>query len=90
VTPDAGGLVIEAHIKPETLAKLVEEGQEAPEDPPPFRIGMLPGPGDRYVVVEGPAKGMKGYFVRDSDGNVEAVHLGGRLATRTEVPATTS
>ena len=37
---------------------------------------------DRYVVDEGPAKGMKGYFRRAADGSVDAVHMGGRLATR--------
>jgi hypothetical protein len=35
------------------------------------------------VVSDGPAKGMKGYFVRNASGEVEAVHMGGRLATRT-------
>ena len=38
--------------------------------------------GDRYIVTDGPAKGMKGYFVRDADGAVESVHVGGRLATK--------
>ena len=42
----------------------------------------MPGEGDRYVVTDGPAKGMKGYFVRGGDGSVEAVHMGGRIATR--------
>ena len=57
-------------------------GDEAPDDSPPFPIGILPGPGDRYIVTDGPAKGMKGYFVRSPDGAVESVHVGGRLATR--------
>jgi hypothetical protein len=43
---------------------------------------MLPGDGDRYIVPEGPAKGMKGYFSRGADGTIDGVHLGGRLATR--------
>jgi hypothetical protein len=32
---------------------------------------------------------MRGYFVRDADGNVTSVHVGGRLATRVResVPA---
>jgi CubicO group peptidase (beta-lactamase class C family) len=77
-----GGLELKAEIKPETLAKLVEEGEEPPDDSPPFPLGILPGPGDRYIVTDGPAKGMKGYFVRDSDGSIESVHVGGRLATK--------
>ena len=75
-----------ATIKPETLAKLVAAGDEPPDDSPPFPIGILPGPGDRYIVTDGPAKGMKGYFVRTPDGDVESVHVGGRLATRVMEP----
>jgi CubicO group peptidase (beta-lactamase class C family) len=75
---DSGGLVLVAEIKPEALEKLAEE---APENPP-FPLGLLPGPGDRYVVTDGPGKGMKGYFVRNAAGAVESVHVGGRLATK--------
>lgn len=77
-----GGLVIKVEIKPETLAQLREAGEEVPEQPP-IPLRMLPGEGDRYIVSDGPAKGMKGYFVRGSSGNIEAVHVGGRLAKRT-------
>jgi CubicO group peptidase (beta-lactamase class C family) len=91
VSVDKGGLLLEVEVKPEALAQLVEAGQEAPEDPPPFPLGLLPGPGDRYIVTGGPAKGMKGYFVRGSSGAIEGMHVGGRLATRTApTPATTS
>jgi CubicO group peptidase (beta-lactamase class C family) len=76
-----GGLELKAEIKPETLAKLVDEGEEPP-DSPPFPLGILPGPGDRYIVTDGPAKGMKGYFVRNPEGGVQSVHVGGRLATK--------
>jgi hypothetical protein len=48
---------------------------------------MLPGEGDRYIVVDGPAKGMKGYFTRGDSGEVTAAHVGGRLATRVKAPA---
>ena len=75
---DNGGLILVAEIKPEALEKLAEE---APENPP-FPLGILPGPGDRYIVTDGPAKGMKGYFVRDAAGSIESVHVGGRLATK--------
>jgi len=69
-------------IKPEMAAILREQGEDIP-DQPPVPLGLLAGDGDRYIVPDGPAKGMKGYFVRGTDGDVEAVHLGGRLATRT-------
>ena len=82
----SGGLTLVAEIKPETLAKLVEEGEDPPDDSPPFPLGLLPGSGDRYIVTDGPAKGMKGYFVRDADGAIESVHVGGRLATRVAEP----
>ncbi len=79
-----GGLVATVEIKPEVLAQLHAAGEEEP-DQPPFPLGLLPGPGDRYVVTDGPAKGMKGYFARSEQGEVTAVHMGGRLATRVPV-----
>lgn len=79
-----GGLIVNVEIKPEVLAQLHASGEEEPEQPP-FPLGLLPGPGDRYVVTDGPARGMKGYFARSDDGEVTAVHLGGRLATRVPV-----
>jgi CubicO group peptidase (beta-lactamase class C family) len=81
VDSDGGGLVLTAEIKPEALEKLLQTGEDPPENPP-FPLGILPGAGDRYIVTDGPAKGMKGYFVRSPDGTVESVHVGGRLATR--------
>jgi len=87
ITVEAGRLIVNVEIKPETLAQLKEQGSEEPEQPP-IPLGLLAGPGDRYVVSDGPAKGMKGYFVRNAAGEIEAVHVGGRLATRTgDVPA---
>ena len=82
ITADAGGLVVKVEIKPEVLATLKEQGEDVP-DQPPIPIGLLGGDGDRYIVTGGPAKGMKGYFVRSASGDIEAVHMGGRLATRT-------
>ena len=76
-----GRLVVDVELKPETKKQLLEAGEEEPEQPP-IPIGILPGDGSQYVVSDGPAKGMKGYFVRSADGTFEAVHLGGRLATR--------
>ncbi|MFY9587837.1 MAG: serine hydrolase domain-containing protein [Actinomycetota bacterium] len=82
LTVEAGHLLVKADIKPETKKQLMEEGVEEP-DQPPIPIGLLPGPGDRYIVIDGPAKGMKGYFAREEGGRVTGVHVGGRLATRT-------
>ncbi|HVL80098.1 MAG TPA: serine hydrolase domain-containing protein [Actinomycetota bacterium] len=84
---DRGGLLLKVEIKPETAAQLREAGEEVPEQPP-FRLGLLPD-GDRYVVTDGPAKGMQGYFARDGSGRVTGVHVGGRMATRVAEPAST-
>jgi hypothetical protein len=87
ITPADGRLSATITIKPEMLAVLQEQGEEVP-DQPPFILALMAGEGDKYVVDEGPAKGMTGYFTRAADGAVEGVHLGGRLATRTApVPA---
>ena len=85
ITADAGRLLVTVEVKPEMRAALSEAGEEVPEEQPPIPLGLLYHDGDEYVVSEGPAKGMKGYFVREADGSVSGVHLGGRLATR--VPA---
>ncbi len=76
-----GALLLKAEIKPEVLAKLMEAGEEVPEEPA-FPISLLEGSGDRYIVTDGPAKGMKGYFGRDASGTIDKVHVGGRLAMR--------
>ncbi len=86
IKPADGQLILEVEVKPETLKQLREAGEDVPEDNPPFPLGLLPGEGDRYIVTDGPAKGMKGYFVRNDKGEIEAVHVGGRLATRTASP----
>jgi CubicO group peptidase (beta-lactamase class C family) len=73
-----GVLMVDVTVRPEVLEQLHEE----PDDEPPIPLGILPGDGDRYIVPEGPAKGMKGYFTRGDDGRVDGVHIGGRFATR--------
>jgi len=82
ITAENGALVLNVRIKPETLQRLRDDGEEVPEQPP-IPIAMLAGTGDRYVVADGAAKGMKGYFMRDETGAVTGVHVGGRLAVRT-------
>jgi CubicO group peptidase (beta-lactamase class C family) len=78
LVPADGLLMATATVKPEVLAELNEE----PSDDPPIPLGLLAGDGDRYVVPDGPAKGMKGYFTRAEDGRVNGVHVGGRHATK--------
>ena len=86
ITGRDGGLVLTVALKPEALEQLLAAGEEEPPDTPPFTLGLLPGPGDRYVVTDGPAKGMTGYFARGADGAIEAIHVGGRLAPRVDAP----
>ena len=86
VTAVDGRLSVQIDIKPETAVALREAGEEVEEDRPPVLLGLLSADGDQYVVAEGPAKGMRGYFTRGLDGRVEGVHLGGRLAVRVPVP----
>lgn len=48
--------------------------------PDPFRLVMV-GP-DEYFAVEGDYKGLRGKFLRDADGRVTQIDLGGRIANR--------
>jgi CubicO group peptidase (beta-lactamase class C family) len=58
----------------------LEELGTAPPLPAPFPIAII-GP-DEYLTVDGDYKGMRGKFVRDADGKVVSIDLGGRLAHR--------
>lgn len=82
VTAESGRLLAKIQIKPEMLKALRESGEDTPEEQPPFVIGMLSSDGLEYVIAEGPAKGMKGYFAADDSGGITGVQVGGRLATR--------
>ncbi len=86
VSASRGGLKAVVNPKPESLRAMRESGEDEPEQQPPIQMGLIPG-GDMYVVTEGPAAGMRGYFSRNASGHVDAVHLGGRLASRAPVPA---
>ena len=89
ITAEAGQLRVKVEMKPEMRAVLREQGEDVDEEQPTIPLALLAGDGDQYVVPDGPAKGMRGYFSRDADGHVDGVHLGGRLATRVKdaVPA---
>ena len=85
ITAADGRLSAVITIKAATAAALRDSGEQIPDQQPPFVLALLAGSGDRYIVDEGAAKGMKGYFTRDGRGRVDGVHLGGRLATRVPV-----
>ena len=76
-----GRLSAQVSLQPQAAAAMHEAGEESPVQPP-FVLAIVKDKPDRYVVDEGPAKGMRGYFSRAADGSVDGVHLGGRLATR--------
>lgn len=85
VTAARGGLEVLMSVKPDALRAILDAGEDEPKPQPPVRLGLLPG-SDRYVVAEGSAAGMRGYFSRDASGRVDGVHLGGRLASRVTAP----
>jgi CubicO group peptidase (beta-lactamase class C family) len=80
VTAAEGRLLLKPEVKPELRAQLQEAGED-PDDTPPYVLGLLEDK-DKYVIAEGAAKGMTGYFTRGPDGTVDGVHIGGRLAKR--------
>jgi CubicO group peptidase (beta-lactamase class C family) len=86
ITAEGHRLMLNVKMKPE-MAKILQEQGEEVEEQPPIPVGLLPGDGDRYIVTDGPAKGMKGYFARNDNGDVEGAHVGGRLATKVKAPA---
>jgi CubicO group peptidase (beta-lactamase class C family) len=68
-------LIVNVSMNPGALGEMEDPG---PQPPIPLQLTG----DDRYVVADGPAKGMRGYFTRSDDGSVAGVHLGGRLAVR--------
>lgn len=82
ITAEDGRLVARIERKPEMSAALREAGSE-PDDQLPLPLALVAGERDPFIVPEGPAKGMRGYFSRaPGDGHIDGVHLGGRLAER--------
>jgi CubicO group peptidase (beta-lactamase class C family) len=51
-------------------------------DPPPFAVGLLAD--GRMSILDGPAKGLTGEFLRDADERILWLRFGGRLHRRTE------
>ncbi|MGA8256463.1 MAG: serine hydrolase domain-containing protein [Nocardioides sp.] len=65
-----------------TITDLTLMAEGDPAEQPAIHIGLIDGDGDRYVVTDGEAKGMRGYFFRGDDGAVAGINLGGRDMTR--------
>jgi CubicO group peptidase (beta-lactamase class C family) len=81
-----GKLSVKSEPDVEMLQKYRDQGVVNEEDiqealnQPPIAIDLLAD--DKYVIADGRAKGMKGFFVRNDDGEVFGINFGGRLATR--------
>ena len=72
-------LRLELRIKPEIRAAA---DKAPPPDPEPADFGLLPGEKDEYIITDGPFKGQRGFFTRDTSGKVVGVDLAGRLFSR--------
>jgi CubicO group peptidase (beta-lactamase class C family) len=73
------GLTAAARIKPEVRAA---SDVDLPADVPPADLGLLPGPGDEFIITGGALQGLRGRFDRDEHGAVVAADLAGRIHTR--------
>jgi CubicO group peptidase (beta-lactamase class C family) len=72
-----GRLVAKVRITDDSF---ITEGEKAEQ--PDVLLALTTEGGDRYVVAEGEAKGMKGYFSRGDDGLVDGINFGGRHMQR--------
>lgn len=79
VTVETGRLVLTVRAKASMAAALGEDRDESRT-----LVALVPGERDPFVTSEGPAKGTRGYFSRDSEGRVDGLHFGGRFASRVE------
>lgn len=89
---DTVALTVEVSLADKALSVMMEPKQSfldslgaSREDfvEPPITLGMVDD--DEFVATSGSASGMKGTFVREADGTVSGVHMGGRLARRLPV-----
>jgi CubicO group peptidase (beta-lactamase class C family) len=81
---DGAGLTLECVLKPEVRAGL---DTDPGPDYAPAGIGLLPGDGDEYIVIDGGLKGLRGFFTRDETGSVVGVDVAGRLFKRVQEAA---
>ncbi|WP_299951850.1 serine hydrolase [uncultured Modestobacter sp.] len=84
VTVEAGQLVVTSWSKAAMTAALGDKAEERTRMP----VTLVAGDRDPFVISEGPAKGMRGYFARDDAGALQGMHFGGRLASRVDSVAT--
>ena len=73
-----GGLLFTLCNEPELLTMMSENGEIPTSQPTTLQAGLVGGQPDRYVFASGPVQGLTGYFIRDGDGRVRALHLFGR------------
>ena len=79
---EAGDLVFTLLNDPELQALMCEDGESAPSQPMSLRAGLVSGHADRFVFASDPLQGVTGFFDRDGEGDVRAVHLFGRWLPR--------
>ncbi|WP_290636110.1 serine hydrolase domain-containing protein [Aquisalimonas sp.] len=79
---EAGDLEFTLRNDPELPALMAEDGEVPASQPMNLRAGLVSGPADRYVFASAPVQGVTGYFERDGDGDVRALHLFGRWLPR--------
>jgi CubicO group peptidase (beta-lactamase class C family) len=79
VATDGAVMTLAIDIKPQIRAAADEE---LPPGYPREEIGLLPGDGDGYIIIDGGMKGMRGFFTRDDSGAVVGIDAGGRIMRR--------
>ncbi|WP_290652468.1 serine hydrolase domain-containing protein [Aquisalimonas sp.] len=79
---EAGDLVFTLPNDPELLVLMFENGEVPQSTPTVLRAGLVSRQADRFVLAAGPVQGVTGYFDRDGDGRVRALHLFGRWLPR--------
>lgn len=87
VTAGEGVLLVEVESNEETKKAMAAMGADPDIEQPAMVIAVQAADPDRFVGVEGPAKGLVGTFVRDASGVLTGVNLGGRVSTRALVNA---
>lgn len=75
---EGGDLVFTLPPDPELLAMMFENGEAPEPEPATLHAGLVDGHPDRYVLTNGPVRGLTGYFERDNAGRMHALQLFGR------------
>ncbi|MCU1595264.1 MAG: Beta-lactamase [Frankiales bacterium] len=80
-----GVLLVDVVASEETKKAMAAMGADPDVEQPTIPIAVQAADPDRFVGTEGPAAGLVGSFLRDENGRVTGVSLGGRVSTR--IPA---